>query len=97
MLSYTKLFDILSITFVHSSEMEDSSARYQFIEINFESILSITYVKEMPNLHTNTTPLSGSFGVVMLCSLRGGWEGGFKNGVRMKNMITLEYIELSFC
>ena len=36
----------------------------------------------------------------MFCRLRGegrrGWKGRVKNGVRMKHMITLEYIEFSF-
>ena len=39
--------------------------------------------------------------VVEFCSLRGearrGWEGGVKNGERMKHMIILELIEFSFC
>ena len=45
----------------------------------------------MPNLHTHTQHalISGSFGVVKFCSLRGegrrGWEGILKNGVRMKS------------
>ena len=49
----------------------------------------------MPNrhIHTQYTLINGSFGVVKFCSLRGegkrGWEGGLKNGVRMKHMITL--------
>ena len=63
-------------------------------EINFDTIISITYVKEMPNQHTHTTHISVSFWVVKFCSLRGkgrrGWEGRVKNGVRMKHMITLE-------
>ena len=65
----TKLFNIRSFTFVHSSEMEAHSARQytnicrsaiselsliKHTEINFESILSITNVKEMPNLQTHT-------------------------------------------
>ena len=66
-------------------------------KINFESILSITNVKEMPNLHTHATHAHS----VKFCSLRGegrrGWEGIFMNGVRMKHTITLEYIEFSFC
>ena len=41
-----------------------------------------------------------AFGVVKFCSLRGegrrGWEGWVKNEVRMKHMITLEFIEFSF-
>ena len=59
-------------------------------EINFDSILSITYVKEMQNLqiHTQLTHISDSFGVVKFCSLRG--EGRVEGGVRMKHMITLE-------
>ena len=40
------------------------------------------------------------FGVVKFCSLRGegrrGWEGLLKNGVRMKHLITVDYIEFSF-
>ena len=52
----------------------------------------------MQNLHTNTHTqhaiISGSFGVVKFCNLRGGgrrgWEGSLKNGVRMKHMITLD-------
>ena len=72
-------------------------------KIYFDSIPSITYVKEMPNLHTHTkhTDFSDPNGVVKFCSLRGevrrGWEGRVKNGVRMKHMITLDYIEFSFC
>ena len=42
-----------------------------------------------------------SFGVVKFCSLRGegwkGWERRVKNGVRMKHMIPVDYIEFSFC
>ena len=55
------------------------------------------YVKKMPNLltHTQLTLISGSFGVVKFCSLRG--EGRLKNGVRMKHMITIDYIEFRFC
>ena len=65
-------------------------------EINFDSITFITYVKEMPNLHTHThnTLISDPFGVVKLCCLRGegrrGREGRVMNGVRMKHMITLQ-------
>ena len=50
----------------------------------------------MPNLNTHTQHalISGSFGVVKFCSLRGegrrGWEGRPKNGVRMKHMITVD-------
>ena len=49
----------------------------------------------MPNLHTTQHALfSDSFGVVKFCSLRGegrrGWQGRVKNGLRMKQMITLE-------
>ena len=57
----------------------------------------------MPNLHTHTqrTLIGVSFGVVKFCSLRGegrrGWEGRVMNGVRMKHMITLEFIKFSFC
>ena len=63
--------------------------------MNFDSILSsITYLKEMPNLHTQHILISDLFGVVKFCSLRGeartGWGGRVKNGVRMKDMITLE-------
>ena len=51
------------------------------------------YVKEMPNSHTTHTH-KGSFGVVKFCILRGegsrGWEGRLKNGVRMKQIITLD-------
>ena len=58
------------------------------------------YVKEMPNLHTHTL-ISVPFEVVKFSSLReegwSGWEGRVKNGVRMKHVITLEYIEFSFC
>ena len=48
----------------------------------------------MPNLHKHTL-ISDSLGVVKFRrSLRGegrrGWESRVKNGVRMKNMITLE-------
>ena len=50
-------------------------------------------MKDTPNLHNTHTHL-GSFGVVKFCSLRGegrrGWERRVKNGVRMKQMITLE-------
>ena len=57
------------------------------------------YVKEMPNLNTHTL-ISVSFGVVKFCSLteegRRGFEGRVKNGVRIKHMISLEFIELSF-
>ena len=66
------------------------------MKINFDYILSITYVKEMTNLHTRTqhTLISDSFEVVKFCRLRGegrrGWEGRVKNRVRMKHMITLE-------
>ena len=56
----TKLFDIESFAFLHSSEIEESSVcSYTKIykkhkEINFESIVYsyTTYVKEMSNLHT---------------------------------------------
>ena len=69
-------------------------------EINFDTILSITYVKEMPNLHIHTL-ISVSFGVVKFCSLRGegrrSWKGRVKNEERMKHMITLKLIEFSFC
>ena len=45
--------------------------------------------------------ISDSFGVVKLCSLRRegrrGWEDMVENKVRMKHMITLEYIKFSFC
>ena len=56
-------------------------------EINFDSILSITYLKEMPIQHTHTqhTLISYSFGIVKFCSLEGegrtGWESLVKNGV----------------
>ena len=47
------------------------------------------YVKEMPNLHTQTTCTH-----LALSSLGGegrrGWEGRLKNKVRMKHMITLD-------
>ena len=46
-------------------------------EVNLKSILSITYVKEMPR-----TLINDSVGVVKFCSLRGenrrGWEGRVK-------------------
>ena len=75
---------------LRSAKSELSSSKHT--EINFESILSNMYVKEMPNLDTTHTHL-GLFGVVKFCSLRGegrsGWKGRFKNGVRMKHMITL--------
>ena len=51
----------------------------------------------MPNVHTHTQPalISGSFGVVTFCSLKGegrrGWEGRLKNGMRMKSY---DYIRL---
>ena len=56
----------------------------------------------MSNLHTHTQhTFSDSFGVVKVCSLRDegrrGWEGKVKNGVRIKHMIILEWIEFSFC
>ena len=59
-------------------------------------------MKVTPNLHTHTTQTHlVSFGVVKFCSLRGegkrGWEGRVKNGVRIKHMFTLDYIEFSFC
>ena len=61
-------------------------------KINFESILPITYVKEMSNLHTHTQHTL--IGVVKFCSLRVegrmDWEVRFKNGVRMKHMCTLD-------
>ena len=61
-------------------------------------MLSITYVKDTPNLHTHTH--LGSFGVVQLFSLREegrrGREGWLKNGVRMKHMIAVGYIYLVF-
>ena len=45
--------------------------------------------------------ISVSFGVVKFYSSRGegrrGWEGRVKNGVKMKHIITLEYIEFSSC
>ena len=48
----------------------------------------------MPNLHTQHTLISDSFGVIKFCHLRWegrrGWEGKVKNGVRLKHMITLE-------
>ena len=50
----------------------------------------------MPNLltHTQHIFISGWFGVVKFCSLRGqgrrGWEGRLKNGVRMKHMNTVD-------
>ena len=47
------------------------------------------------------TLISDSYGVDKFCSLRGegrrGWEGRVKNGERVKHMITLEYIEFTFC
>ena len=60
------------------------------------------YVRHDKSLHPHTThPHLGSFGVVKFCSLRGedrrGWEGWLKNGVRMKHMFTVDYIEFSFC
>ena len=56
----------------------------------------------MPNHHTHTTQTHlGIFKVVKFCSLRGegkrGWEGRVNDGVRMKHMFTLDYIEFSFC
>ena len=51
------------------------------------------YVKEMPNLHTNTHSLGFIWGCKVL-SLRGegrrGWEARLKNGVRMNQMIILD-------
>ena len=53
----------------------------------------------MPNLHTHKQHalISGSFGVVKFCSLRGegkrGWEGSLKNGVRIKSY---DYIRLDW-
>ena len=67
-------------------------------EINFESIHSITYVRDAKSAHTLISDL---FGVVKFCSLieegRRGWEGRVKNGVRMKHRITLESIKFSYC
>jgi hypothetical protein len=44
--------------------------------------------------------IGDSFGVVKFCRLRGegrkGWERRVKNGVRMKYMIPVNYIEFSF-
>ena len=66
------------------------------IEIIFESIPFITYVKMMPNLptHTQHTFIIDSFRVVKLCSLRGegrrGLERRVKNGVRIKHIITVD-------
>ena len=55
----------------------------------------------MPNLHTQHALISGSFGVVKFYSLRGEGrrdrEGRLRNGVRVKHMITLDYIEFRFC
>ena len=52
----------------------------------------------MPNLQPHNTH---SFGVVNFCSLRRegrrGWEGRLKNRVRIKHMITLDYIKFIFC
>ena len=55
--------------------------------------------------HTHNTNSLGficdSFGVVKFFRLRGegrkGWEQRVKNGVRMKHMIPVDYIEFSFC
>ena len=57
----------------------------------------------MPNLHTlyTHTIISDPFWVVKFCSLRGEgrrkWEGWLKNGVRMKHMFIVGFIEFSFC
>ena len=55
-------------------------------------------MKDPPNLHTHTQ--LGSFGVVKFCSLRGegrrSGDGRLKNRVRMKQMITFDYIKFSF-
>ena len=55
-----------------------------------------------PNVHTHKqhTFISDSSGVVKFCSLRGEgrwvWEGLLKNGVRMKYIIIVGYIEFKF-
>ena len=54
------------------------------------TILPVTYVKEMPNLHTHTL-ISVSFGVVKLCSYRG--EGRRCLEGRVKNE-TYDYIRI---
>ena len=84
-LKHSKLHNLRSFTFVHSSE-----ALIKHTEINFKSILFITHVKEMPNLHTPThTYYWFILGCKVLYSLRGegrrGWEGRLTNGVRMNS------------
>ena len=68
------------------------------LSATLESIPSILYVKMTPNLHTQHTYISDSFGVVKFCSLRGegrrGWERRVKNGVRMKHMINYNRLDL---
>ena len=59
------------------------------------------FMKEMSNLHTQKhTLISDLFWFVKNCNLREesirDWEVGLWYGVRIKHMITLESIELSF-
>ena len=68
------------IIYVQSTEMEESSI-YRLVireslnkhkEFYFDSLVYITYVKEMSNLYTHNTPTrNDSFGVVKSCGLRG--------------------------
>ena len=50
-----------------------------YTEIHFDSILSITHMKEMPNMHTHLREKG-----------RTVQEGRIKNGVNMKHMIIFE-------
>ena len=54
---HSKLSNKESFTFVHSSEMKESSAlsyKIKHKEINFDPLVYITYVKEMSNFtHTH--------------------------------------------
>ena len=72
--------------------MEENSARpytnslIKHTEINFDSIPSIIYVKEMPNLRTHSLLIN--LGFVKFCSLEGKVEGKVESvgkvGLRME-------------
>ena len=70
-------------------------------DINYGSIVFISYVKEMSILHTHTqhTLISDLFGDLKYYCLRGksrrNWGKGLWYGVRIKHMITLKSIEFS--